>query len=221
MQCLQSANNTEKPPFRLCFAKSGSLHPGNSIVGTLIYDPSSLCLGVQSLGFNWLPCWWIWSEMRFRRYIFTMLKSDSSTRCCAISNLICIWSSSIRRCSTVTPRLFQVGWFCSSFSLYKVCYFIRASKTIIVDLLVQNCLKTSFRQGDCSRKFSMYSIVASVRYQYFTMWWKSAKVFRHYNASVKEMLCLAEGFKRVAANTETLMLLSAFITIPLQCVTWL
>jgi len=32
----------------------------------------------------------IWSEKQFMRYFYTKLNSDSSTRCCPISDLICV-----------------------------------------------------------------------------------------------------------------------------------
>ena len=46
--------------------------------------------GSSELALQRFPSWWIRSAKWFRRCIFTKLKSDLSTSCCAISDSICI-----------------------------------------------------------------------------------------------------------------------------------
>ena len=82
-----------------------------------------------------LPSWHGWSEKWFRRCIFTKLKSDSSTRCCAISDLLCILSSSTQRRFAAAGRLCQMGLLSCSSCLSKVSCFCKASEIFFVDLL--------------------------------------------------------------------------------------
>jgi hypothetical protein len=49
LQRWHSALDSETPPFGLLFAKSGWRPHDNSIISRLVYDPSSLFLGVQSI----------------------------------------------------------------------------------------------------------------------------------------------------------------------------
>jgi len=175
----------------------------------------------SELTFKWLPSRQIWSEKWFRRCIFTKLKSDSSKGCCAISDSICISSSSTRRRFAAAERLFQAGSFSHSSCFSKVCCIFKASETFFVDLLVRNRLKTSFWWWNSSRKFSMYSIVASVWYWYCAIRWKYTKFLMHNRASLKGILWLAQGLKRVAVKTGTIIHPSAFISLPLHWVTWL
>lgn len=60
----------------------------------------------SELTFPNLPSCRIWSEKWFRRSIFTTLKSDSFTRCCAISASLCVVSWSMRQSLEATIRLF-------------------------------------------------------------------------------------------------------------------
>ena len=62
--------------------------------------------GRSELTFKRLPSWRIRSEKWFNRCILTKLKSDSSTRCCAISDSIRVVSSSTQRRIAGTERLF-------------------------------------------------------------------------------------------------------------------
>jgi len=107
--------------------------------------------GSSELAFKRLPSWQIWSGKWFRRCIITKMKSDSSTRCCAISDLVYVLSSSMRRCLAAAERLFQ-AWSlpCSSW-LSKVSCFFKASETFFVDLLARNWLKTSLLRWNSSR----------------------------------------------------------------------
>jgi len=66
--------------------------------------------GSSEVIFKRLPGWWIYSEKWFRRCIFTKLKSDLSTRCCAISDWICVLSASTRWRFAAAERLLQAGW---------------------------------------------------------------------------------------------------------------
>ena len=99
--------------------------------------------GSSELIFKRLPSWRIWSEKWFRRCIFTKLKSDLSTRWCAISDSLCVLSSSTWRHFAAAERLFQVGSLSRSSCLSKVRCFVKASQTFFVDLLAQNRMKTS------------------------------------------------------------------------------
>jgi len=107
--------------------------------------------GSSELTFKRLPSWQIWSEKWFRRCIFTKLKSDSSTRCWAISDSIWVLSSSMRRCVAAAERLFQAGSLFRSYCLSKVSCFFKASDIFFVDLLGRNRLKTSLWQWNSSR----------------------------------------------------------------------
>jgi hypothetical protein len=52
LERLHTALDSETPPFGLSFAKSGMWSHDDSIVGTLVQDPSSLFLGVRTLHFR-------------------------------------------------------------------------------------------------------------------------------------------------------------------------
>jgi len=107
--------------------------------------------GISELTLKRLPSWRIWSEKWFRRTIFTKLKSDSLTRCCAVSHSICFWSSSTRQPFAATERLFQVGSLCRSSCLSKVSCVFKASETFFADVLARNLQKTSLLQWTYSR----------------------------------------------------------------------
>ena len=107
--------------------------------------------GSSELTFPRLPSWWIWSEKWFRRCIFTKLKSDSSKRCCAMSDLICVLSSSTRWRFAATESVFQARSLSYSSCLSKLSCVFKASKNVFVDLLVRNRLKTSLWQVNSSR----------------------------------------------------------------------
>jgi len=96
-----------------------------------------------------------------------------------------------------------------------------ASKTIFVDSVAPNGLKTSFWRWKPSRHSPRYSIVAFVWYQYCAMRWQYTWFLTHNRAAVNEKLWLTERFKRVSVKTGTIMLPSAFNTILLHYVTWL
>jgi len=59
--------------------------------------------------FKWLPTWRIWSEKWCSRCIFARLKFNSSTRCCAVSESICVLSWSTWKCIAATEWYFQAG----------------------------------------------------------------------------------------------------------------
>jgi len=125
------------------------------------------------------------------------------------------------RCIAAAERLFQAGSLFHSSCLSKVCRYFKASETILVDLLAQNRLKTSFWGWNSSRSFPMYSIMASVWYRSCAILWKYTKFLTHNRASVKGILWLAEVFNRVALKTGTITYPSTFIFLPLHCNTWL
>jgi len=83
--------------------------------------------GSLELTFKRLPSWRTWSKNWFRRCIITKLKSGSSTRCCAISDSICVLSSSTRQRFAAAGRLFQAGSLSCSSCLSKVSCFFKAS----------------------------------------------------------------------------------------------
>jgi len=173
----------------------------------------------SELTFKRSPSWRIWSEKWFSRWIFTKLRSDSSTRGCAIADSLCVLSSSTRRCVSATERLFQAGSLSHSSCLTKVRCIFNSSETFFVDLLVRNRLKISFWRWNSYRYFCMYSIVASVWYWYYAIMWQYTKFLTLNRASVKGILWLAKGFKRVAMKTGTTTCPSAFISLPLHCIT--
>jgi len=107
--------------------------------------------GNSELTVERLPSWRISSEKWFRRCIFTMLKSNLLTRCCAISDSICVFSSLMPPRFSAAERLFQEGSLSSSSCLSKVSYFVKVSETFFVDSLAQNRMKTSLRQWNSSR----------------------------------------------------------------------
>jgi len=167
-----------------------------------------------------LPSWQIWAEKWFRRCIFTKLKSNSPTRCCEISDLICVVSSSTRWRCAAAEILIWTASFTHSFGLAKVSWVVKASETFFLDVLEPNQQKTSFWLWNSSRQFSMYSIVASIWCRYCAIWWKYTTFLVHNKATAKGIFWLAEGFIKVAVKTGTITCLSAFIYIPLHCVTW-
>lgn len=65
--------------------------------------------GSSELALGRLPSRRIRSEKWFSKLIYTKLKSDSSTSCCAISALICILFLSPQRHFAVTEWLFHAG----------------------------------------------------------------------------------------------------------------
>jgi hypothetical protein len=77
----------------------------------------------------------IWSEKCFTRCILTQLKSNLSTRCCAIADAIWIVFSLTRRRFAAAETLFQAGSLSYSSCLSKVDCFFKVSETCIVDLL--------------------------------------------------------------------------------------
>jgi len=168
-----------------------------------------------------LPSWWIWSQRWFRRFIFNKLISNLSARCCATSDLICILSSSMRQWFAAIERLFQVCSLCHYYFLSKVSRFSEASKFFIVDLVLWNWTKTSFWWWNSSRYFTMYSIMASVWYQYCAIRWNYSKFLTHNRASLQGIIGLTKGFERVATKTGTIMQRSASISLPLHYITWL
>jgi len=79
----------------------------------------------SELAFMRLPSWQIWWEQLLWGGIYTKLKSDSSTRCCAISDPICIESWSTRWCFVAPETLFQAGSVSHSSCVSKVsCFFM-------------------------------------------------------------------------------------------------
>jgi len=93
-----------------------------------------------------LPSWQILWEKWFRRCIFTKLTSDLSTGCFAISNPICIWSSSTRQRFEAAERPFEVGSLSCSLCFYNVSCLLKVSRTFFIDLLARNQLKSSLWQ---------------------------------------------------------------------------
>jgi hypothetical protein len=165
-----------------------------------------------------LPSRWIWSEKWLRRYIISKLKQDLSTRCCAIFDSITgIGSASTPQWFAAVEQLFEVESLSTSSNWSNVnCYF-KSFQTLNVDILVWNQLKTSVKQQNSSRYFSMHSIVALVRYWYCATWSKYAKFVMHNRASAKEIIWLTEGFESVTAKTGTITCPSAFFSLPLHC----
>jgi len=123
------------------------------------------------------------------------------------------------RCS---HRLVVPHWVTLLFLLFAQNQLLfKASKTLIIDLLAQNCLKTSLGGRNYSRQFSMYLRVASVCYWYCARRWRYTKFWMHNMAAVQGILWMAERFKWDTAKTGTITLLSTFFSLPLHCVTGL
>jgi len=89
----------------------------------------------SKLALDRLPSSRLWSEKWLRRCIITRLKSDSSTRCCAISELISVSSSSTRWRFVATEWMFQARSLSSASWSSKVRCFFKASGTFFVDFL--------------------------------------------------------------------------------------
>jgi len=176
--------------------------------------------GCWDLAFIRLPSLWIWPEKWFRKCIFTKLKYDSLTRCCAASGVICILSSAMWWYFAAAERLFQPGSLTGSSSLSKVSSFLQASETFLVNSLAPNWLKITLWQSNSSRFFSMYSIMALVWYRHWAIRCKCTEFLMHTRASVKGILWLTEGFERLAMKTGTTTSPSASITLWLHCITW-
>jgi len=130
-------------------------------------------------------------------------------------------SLSMRRHFAAAELVFQLGSLYCSSCLSKVVCIVKASETFFVDLVASNRLKSSWWGWNSSRQFSMYMIMASEWYRYCAIWWKYTKFLMHIRASVKVILWVAEGFRRVALKTGTITRQSAFISLPLHCVTCL
>jgi len=73
--------------------------------------------GSSELAFKRLPSWPIWSKKWLRKLIITKWNSGSSTRCCAISDSICIISSSMWWLFAAAKRFFQAWSLSCSFYL--------------------------------------------------------------------------------------------------------
>jgi len=181
---------------------------------------NALC-GSSELAFERLQSWQIWSEKWFRRCIITILESNSCTRFCAISHLICIFSPATQPHFAAAERLLDAGWLSRSSCLPTVSCNCKASEAFFGDILARNQLKTSLWQWYSSRYFSMNSIVAEVRYQYCAVRWKVTEFLMQNRASVNGILRLTEAIERVTMKTGTITPLSAFISLPLYFVTWL
>jgi len=175
--------------------------------------------GSSELQFQRFSSWWIWPEKRFRRGIFTQMKSDLTTRCCARSDLICVESAQmmIGICwmivpSRVTPLVLlfvQSKLPCGGF-WDLLCWFCGA-ESMENKLLMTRLLQTIPHIID--RGFSM---VLELSHQ------ANIQNFLPRNrASIKWIVWLAKGFVRITAKTLTITQPSVFLTWPLHRVTWL
>ena len=63
--------------------------------------------------------------------------------------------------------------------------------------------------------------MAWVWYWYCAIWWEYTMFLRPNRASVKGIVWLAKGFERVSTKTGTIPHLTALISIPLGCISWL
>jgi len=97
--------------------------------------------------------------------------------------------------------------------------YFEASNTFFMVLVVCNSLESSLPKSNSSRYFSIYSIVASVWYQYCTMCWSYTKFLMHNSVSVNRIICVTEQFERVTAESGTIMYPSTLISIPVHGVT--
>jgi len=176
--------------------------------------------GSSELTLRRFPHWGIWSEKWFRWCIFTKWKYDLSTRCCAFSDSICISSSTMRQHLTAAERFFQESSLSHSSCLSKVSCCFKAKKIFFVDWLAWDRLNTSFWLVNSSGQFSMYSNLASVWYRYYPISGRYTKFITLNTASVKGILWLTKGSKRVGTITGTITRPSAFILLPFHCVTW-
>jgi len=186
------------------------------------YSCSESCIahsGSSVIAYERLRIWWIWSEKWFKICIFTKLKSNLLTRCCSIINSIYGLSSSTRGCIAAVELLFQAGSLSQFFCLSKERWFLKASGTCFVDLLAQNPLKILFWLWNSSRYFTMYSIVASVCFQYCAISWQFTKFMTHHRASVKGILWFVKWFTSVAVPTQTVVCPSGFNISPPQEIT--
>jgi len=142
LQCLHSALDTETPCFRLSFSTSGPW-PHDILISWYAWLWSNTAFsGCSVLTFRRLRSWRMWSEKWSKRCILTKLKSDSSTRYCAIFDLIYIVSLSMQLHLLATEWLFQAGSLPRSSDLSNVCCFFKASEIFFVDLQAWNHLNT-------------------------------------------------------------------------------
>jgi len=148
--------------------------------------------GSSESAFQRLPSWRIWLDMRLWRHILRKLKSDLLTRCCTISEVICVISSSTQRYIVATASLFQVGSISHYSCLTRVCCIFEALELFFVDLVVRNWLKTSFWWSNSSSYFAIYSLVASVRYPNCDIRWNYTWFLKYKWASVKIIPWLAK-----------------------------
>lgn len=142
-QGLSSAPFTEIWTVGHLFTKLGRQPHDHLIVGSLVYDPTSLCLGVQSFHTGGYHAGGYGQRTSVEDANFTKMKSDTSTRCCAISDKFGFVSTSTQRPFAAAQLLLHAGSLARSPCVSEIICILKSSQAFFVELVVRNQLTTS------------------------------------------------------------------------------